>query len=331
MVGDSNLSDDIERHVKRQRVYLDHKPEKVALVCMGPSATDWMTKTLTQEFDPDHVDEVWTINMATMCFRTDIVFWMDDLVLQEKFKPRLFVALRRWGLPVITPIRYPHVLEHSFDYPIQEVSNIGIPVFGKPYLNNGVAQAIGYAMWKGVKRLEIYGADFSYPNRDYAESGRACVESWTTLAAVRGMEIALSSNTSLMDMVKDQGIYGYVDQPTILMPDGRTFRYIKRNELGKYMPEDSSGAPNVHPASTAGTGRQEPSPAIDAGQDGVEHAVGADEAAAVGGPGGGLRDSNQSGWPETAGFARNGDGRGAGHSAPAAQGEVAVHESHAKP
>ena len=225
-------------------VYLKHKPKSVALVCMGPSATDYLTATLTQEYKIDWVDEVWCINMAANPFRCDVVFWMDDLVEQEKFRPELFRALRHWGVPVITSTRRPEVVPNSYDYPISEVARMSIPVFGKPYLNNGVAMAIGYAMHIGVQNMAIYGADFSYPGRDYAESGRACVECWVTFAGIRGMNIALPPNTSLMDSVKDQGIYGYHEQPSIHLPNGQVFRYVRQKELGKYIPEDSSGAKN---------------------------------------------------------------------------------------
>lgn len=219
--------------------YLKHAPKSVALVCMGPSVTDYLGATLTQEFNPHWVDETWVINMSANCFRCDLVFWMDDLIAQEKFKPNLFVALRKFGVPVITSIARPEVVPNSYDYPIEEIGQIGIPIFGKPYLNNGVAMAIAYAMLVGVKKISIYGADFSYPNRDYAESGRACVESWITLAGVRGMEVALPPGTSLMDMVKDQGIYGYSEQPAIHLPDGKVFKYVRQAEIGKYMPEDT--------------------------------------------------------------------------------------------
>ena len=221
-------------------VYLDHSPKKVALVCMGPSCTDYLAKTLTQEFDPDWADEVWTINMAANAFRTDLVFWLDDLVEQNKFRPKLFAALRRWGMPVITSVRRPEIVPNSFDYPIAEVAAIAVPIFGRPYLNNGVAMAVAYALWKGVKTITIYGADFTYPNRDFAESGRACVEAWMMVAAAHGLSVELCPTTSLMDQAMDKGVYGYKDQPEVILPDGRIFKYVKP-EPRQYVPEDSSG------------------------------------------------------------------------------------------
>lgn len=226
--------------------HLNHSPKTVALIGMGPSITDYMTATLTQEFKPDFADEIWVINMAANCLYHDVVFWMDDLYSQETFRPGLITMLRRRNKPVITSKAYPDLVSTSYDFPLDEVGAIGIKAFGKPYLTNGVAQAIGYAMWKGVTVLKVYGADFSYPNRDYAESGRACVEAWITLACERRMEIRLSPRTSLFDAVADKGVYGYTEQPEIRLPDGSVYKYVKAGETPAYTPEDSSGEEKKH-------------------------------------------------------------------------------------
>ena len=247
---------------ERKMRYLDHSPKTVALVGMGPSITDIMNELLTQEASPEFADEVWAINMAANIIRHDLVIWMDDLVDQEAFKPGLFQLLRRYGSPVLTTVSYRNVVPNSYDYPISEVCKMSIPMFGKPYLNNGVAQAIGYALYKGVKKLKIYGCDFTYPNRNFAETGRACVEAWIALASFHGMEVALSPLTSLYDTCDDHGIYGYKYQPTIDMPDGTKFRYVKPDEVnrGMYVPEDSSPAARntsdepVSAPTTGGTG-----------------------------------------------------------------------------
>lgn len=252
------------------RLYLPHRPRSVVLLCMGPSVLDYLSATLTQELTPAFTDETWALNMSANTFNHDVCFWMDDLVNQNAFRSGLIELLRRRNKPVITCQRYPELVPTSYDYPIEDVSRIAIPVFGKPYLNNGVAMAIAYAIQIGVKVMKIYGADFSYPNRDFAESGRACVESWITLASVKGMQVQLCPNTSLMDNVKDDGIYGYAEQPTIDLGNGQMFRYVRDTDgtatRGKYRggenvvhyattgyrPEDSSrghhGLPEAIPA-----------------------------------------------------------------------------------
>lgn len=222
--------------------YLDHNPRHVCVLGMGPSLTDWLNKGLTQELTTDYCDEVWAINMAANVLWHDVVFWMDDLQAQQKFKPGLFDLLRRRGRPIITTKAYPGIVE-SYDYPIDETATLGIPVFGKPYLNNGVAQTVAYAIWKRVEKIELYGCDFTYPDRNFAESGRACLEAWITLACTRGIEVQLPPMTSLFDTHGDQGIYGYIDQPVINLPNGVKFHYEKKGDprFGQYRPEDSSG------------------------------------------------------------------------------------------
>lgn len=223
--------------------YLKHSPKVVALVGMGPSIVDILAETLTQECSPQWCDEVWAINMVSNTIEHDVVIWMDDLEQQQNFKPGLFELLRRRGKPVITSVARRDIVPNSYDYPIDEVAAIGCPVFGKPYLTNGVAMGVAYAIWKGVKTLKIYGCDFTYPNRNFAEEGRACTEAWIALALHRGVDIRLSPTTSLFDTVADQGIYGYAVQPEITLPNGVKFKYQRSaaTQPGRYVATDSSG------------------------------------------------------------------------------------------
>lgn len=216
---------------------------------MGPSLVDYMSDGLTQEFKPDFADEIWSINMTSNIYFSDVIFWMDDLEDQQAFKPGLFEVMRMrerrgWPYKVISSKAYPNIV-NSYDFPIQEIAQIAIPAFGKPYLNNGVAMAIAYAIWKKVKCLKIYGADFTYPDRDYAESGRACVEAWCTLAEKYGMEIIVSPSTSLFDMVASHAVYGYKEPPDVVYEkDGKRYTFSYKEGAGKmgrgvYVAEDT--------------------------------------------------------------------------------------------
>lgn len=53
--------------------------------------------------------------------------------------------------------------------------------------------------------------DFTYPNANDAEKGRACVEFWLGIAAARGIELAVPRTTTLLDALAPQGerFYGY--------------------------------------------------------------------------------------------------------------------------
>ena len=283
-----------------EKRFLDHSPHTVALVGMGPSVTDFITETMTQEFQPNFADEIWSINMASNAIHSDLVFWMDDLMQQERFKPGLMAVLRRKGVKVITSTAYPEILPNSYDYPLDEVALLALKAFSKPYLNNGVAMAIAYALVRGVRVMKLYGCDFSYPNRDYAESGRACVEAWIALAcATETMEIRLCPKTSLYDSVLDKGIYGYATPPTITLPNGKEYKYQSPGELtAQYIAEDSSGQPKETKddgirGSLPGTERG----STDSGGPSPDGPNGADSAPPPGftRPGEGLRDSGEDG------------------------------------
>lgn len=232
--------------------YLEHTPNSVAIVGMGPSIIDMFNEVLTQEFTLGFADEVWAINMAANLVRHDVVFWMDDLDAQERFRPGLMAALRHFRTPVITTKAYPEIVPLSYDYPIQEVGLLAIKTFGKPYLNNGIAMALAYAIWKGVKRIKLYGADFSYPNRDYAESGRACTEAWITYGLQRNCEIMLCPKTSLFDAVLDKGIYGYRAQPSIRLDDGTDWQFQPLDVTGPKQPSAGAGDPVYVPEDSSG-------------------------------------------------------------------------------
>lgn len=293
--------------------FLDHSPHTVALVGMGPSVTDFITETMTQEFQPNFADEIWTINMASNMIHSDLVFWMDDLMQQERFKPGLMAVLRRKGVKVVTSKAYPEILPNSYDYPLDEVAVLALKAFGKPYLNNGVAMAVAYALVRGVKVMKLYGCDFSYPNRDYAESGRACVEAWIALACAKEiMEIRLCPKTSLFDSVLDKGIYGYEKQPTITMPDGTEYKYQSPGELtARYIAEDSSGqSKDKNDDGIRGSLPGTEGGSADSGGASPNGANGVDPAppGAVAQPGESLGDSGEAGRDQTGDYAGPGGG-----------------------
>jgi hypothetical protein len=216
---------------------------------MGPSIGSFLTEGLTQEFKPDWADEIWAINMASNVFWHDVVIWMDDLDDQEKFRPGLMSCLRRRGKPVITTKRHKDIVPNSYDFPIEDVTKISMPIFGKPYFNNGVAMIVAYAMAKGVKTLKMYGCDFTYPDRNYAESGRGCTEAWMALASASGMTIILPDKSSLFDAVEpNKGVYGYIEQPMIDLgndmvwnaADSSVERVVPKKEKPAILEEDGT-------------------------------------------------------------------------------------------
>jgi hypothetical protein len=147
----------------------------------------------------------------------DLIFHMDDMRVQEAraaAKPDgNIAAMVQWlpksVVPVMTSVpRYPgHVA-----FPLEGVLNAGLDGNGgAPYFNSTAAYAVAYAIHVGVKRISLFGIDYTLPNRHSAEKGRACVEFWLGIAAARGIEITVPEQTSLLDACETDRdrLYGY--------------------------------------------------------------------------------------------------------------------------
>lgn len=187
---------------------------------MGPSIQKLLEELITQDRTTVFADEFWTVNLASMALRTDRVFWMDDLLAESKLRPFAIRDLGNLNVPVVCPVPVPDLVPMSEAYPIAEAAELSMKHFGKLYLRNSVAYAVAYAILKGVQTIKMYGCDFTYPDRNFAEAGRACVEAWLVVHAMNGGRVEVAETTSLFDMVSGSMLYGYTDQPNITLPDG---------------------------------------------------------------------------------------------------------------
>lgn len=228
-------------------------PERVAIVAMGRSAQTFITYCSQRGGYKRNFDEVWTINAMGGVICHDRAFISDDLmrILEPKVKadPECMTAgMLEWARihpgPVYTAKAYPQY-PGSVEYPLQDV----IRSTGTPYLNTTVAYAMAFALHLGVKHIALYGCDFSYPDFHVAESGRGCCEFLIGLAAARGIDIELPSDTTLMDSGVPEGakFYGYAD------PVG-----IKRDpESGQPVVVHGKQEPEPEPAAVAAIERPE--------------------------------------------------------------------------
>lgn len=203
-------------------------PAHVAIVGLGPSAESYLDLMKRLGARHAYADEVWAINAIADVIACDRVFHMDDVRIQElraEAKPesniaRMLTWLKRHPGPVYTSrLRpgYPGLVE----FPLQDVLN---STNGPPYFNSTAAYAIAYAIHIGVKRLSLFGMDYTLRNAHSAEKGRACVEFWLGMAAANGIDITLPERTSLMDACEPDELrfYGY-DCVNVAMrdePDG---------------------------------------------------------------------------------------------------------------
>jgi SAM-dependent methyltransferase len=198
---------------------LKSAPDHVAIVGLGPSCATFFELTRRLGGVSAYCDEVWGINAIGDVLRCDRIFHMDDILVQEaraKEKPDSNIAaMVRWLKthpgPVYTSIArpgYPGMVA----FPLEEVLNAGHDSNGgAPYFNSTAAYAVAYAIHIGVKRISLFGVDYTMPNAHKAEQGRACVEFWLGIAAARGIGITIPDQSSLMDACAPEAerLYGY--------------------------------------------------------------------------------------------------------------------------
>ena len=188
----------------------------VAIIGLGPSAGAFFDLTKRLGGASAYCDQVWGINAMGDVLRCDLVFHMDDMRVQEaraEANPTGNIAamvawLQRYDGRVITSVpRYP---AHEA-FPLEAVLNGGYENGAVPYFNSTAAYAVAYAIHIGVKRISLFGIDYTLPNAHEAEQGRACVEFWLGIAAARGIEITVPEQTSLLDACQTDRdrLYGY--------------------------------------------------------------------------------------------------------------------------
>lgn len=223
----------------RKEEAVERAPEHVAILGLGPSVNQFLEITKRLGGRRAYCDEVWGINALGDVFACDLVFHMDDVRIQElraEARPESNIAhmvrwLKTYQGPVVTSREHP-------DYP----NLVGFPLesalneLGHDYFNNTAAYAIAYALLIGVKKLSLFGLDYTYPNAHDAEKGRACVEFWLGYARARGVQLVIAKTSSLMDALHPptERLYGYdtVDVQISETGEGRvTVKMTERTEL----------------------------------------------------------------------------------------------------
>lgn len=189
-------------------------PESVAILGLGPSLHSYVDCAVRLGAHRNMFDEVWGINQVSDVIHCDRIYHMDDVRVQElraQADPKSNIAamltwMRKHPGPIYTSV--PHAdYPGTVAYPLEDVMNACGRV---GYFNSTAAYAVAHAVAIGVKKLYLFGVDFTYPNIAQAEAGRACVEFYLGMGKARGMVIGLPP-TSLMDGIATQEtrLYGY--------------------------------------------------------------------------------------------------------------------------
>jgi len=112
------------------------------------------------------------------------------------------------------------------------------------YFNNTVAYAMAYAIWKKVKKIFLYGIDYTYKNVNIAESGRACCEFWCAIAISKGIKLEIAQNSGLLDtnVPDNEKLYGYhrLNDPLVQTVDKGSLLITKQSQIPPPEPVESN-------------------------------------------------------------------------------------------
>lgn len=193
-------------------------PGHVAILGLGPSVNAFVEVTKRLGGRSAYCDEVWGINAIADVVACDRVFHMDDLSIQEgraSLNPGgNIAAMVRWLKSHPGPV-YTSVVRPGYPglvpFPLAELLDASLDGNGTPYFNSTAAYAIAFAILIGVKRMSLFGIDYTLPNAHSAERGRACCEFWLGVASSRGIEITVPEQSSLLDACAPERelLYGY--------------------------------------------------------------------------------------------------------------------------
>ena len=212
--------------------------KEIAVVGLGGSYMDYiMARINSRKFD-----EVWGINSMGAIIHVDRTFMMDPasrFLDDVKAGTQTGVAAEfLLETPNKGPIysccldeRVPEIVE----YPLAEV----ITDVGYAYFNNTVAYTLAFAIAAKVKKINLFGIDFSYKkNIHFAESGRACCEFWAAIALSRGIVVETARQSAFLDtnVPLNEKLYGYhrLDDPLVQYIEDGNIVVMKQSEYKFY-------------------------------------------------------------------------------------------------
>lgn len=220
--------------------------KEIAIVGLGGSYADY----IQAKVNSNNFDEVWGINSIGGIIHVDRTFMMDPasrFLDDVKAGTQTGIAMDfLLKTPNKGPIyscclddRVPEIVE----YPLAEV----ITELGYSYFNNTVAYAIAYAIAAKVKKISLYGIDFSYKkNLHFAEAGRACCEFWTAVALTKGIIVETARNSAFLDtnVPKNEKLYGYhrLDDPLVQSIEDGNIVIVRQSEY-KEKKQEEVGSP----------------------------------------------------------------------------------------
>jgi hypothetical protein len=251
-------------------------PKIIDIVACGPTIRSY--NAMRFDYDPiaPAPDEIWTVNKALRTVKADVGFVMDDMRGEAIKSDRYRADLNNVEVPIITSIiddqvkaDYPDLIKSALlhEYPINDVLNqIGARVLRSRgphintvetkdtgdivgyYLHNSIPFMLAYALYIGVERIQLFGADYTYPGMAAREDDRANTEYWVGMLRAFGVEIWTSNDTTLLNQIKQPWIYGYGTRPPAR--EAPTLEFLQKQADTLWPEPDTVEGPGA-PAETA--------------------------------------------------------------------------------
>lgn len=153
----------------------------------------------------NHEDiQTWGINTAILSRPLDVVFephdvewWLEnwDKVRTwhkvERGYPKHIEKVNEMELPYLT-LKHYDFIPTSQEYPVEEISRH----FGVDYFTGGIDYMIAYAIYKRVRKIDVWGVHTTYDD-EYAYQ-KPSIEFWIGVAVGRGIKIHVHGSHSIL-------------------------------------------------------------------------------------------------------------------------------------
>lgn len=170
------------------------RPKHVAIVALGPSCRAVIAECMSTAGMKNPFDEVWTLNRGLRGFFHDKLFLMDDLRWLEKHDKAYAKWVKKHDKPTFVSTVYADY-PNTVQYPLHEVMEC---IKDDIFTQNTVSYMVAYAMYIGVERFSLYGADFVYPDGNFAEKGGQAVAYLLGVCQERDIKFRLPAETTML-------------------------------------------------------------------------------------------------------------------------------------
>jgi hypothetical protein len=185
------------------------KIKQVVICAKGPG---WAESNMDEEKGvgpfacPEEEISIWGVNAVCTWRPVDVEFHMhhlDPRQDKDSINQRTFEKILRSNVPLVTLDKYKE-FPSSIKFPFKWVWE----TFNTDYISNSISYMIAFALYIGVKKIDMYGVNMSTQVEYMMEKGN--VESWCSIARGYGATVTIHRNEwCAIEKSGDNLIYGY--------------------------------------------------------------------------------------------------------------------------